>query len=69
MKLRIPRRIKAETPVEEDSEQSDSAEEQDKDKTAVVSSKSSTVSRIFCENNCENNPKNIRDRVENIFQG
>jgi hypothetical protein len=27
------------------------------------------VSRIFCENNCENNPKNIRDRVENIFQG
>lgn len=44
MKLRIPRRIKAETPVEEDSEQSDDDQIQEKDKVPVVTSKTSTVS-------------------------
>lgn len=45
MKLRIPRRIKAEAPVvEEDSEQSEDEQNQDKDKVPVVTSKTSTVS-------------------------
>lgn len=55
MRLRIPRRIKAETPVEEDSEQSDSAQDQDKDKVPVVTTKSSTVSRIFAKFIAKNN--------------
>jgi desulfoferrodoxin (superoxide reductase-like protein) len=41
MKLRIPRRIKAETPIEEDSEQSDDS--QDKDKVPVTTTKTSTT--------------------------
>lgn len=66
MRLRIPRRIKTETPVEEDSEASDSAVDQDKDKVPV-STKSSTVSRILVEINC-GNKKHPRSS-QNIFQG
>lgn len=55
MKLRIPRRIKAELPAEEEDSESDSDEEQDKEANLpvpVVSSKLSTVSLIFAQS-CE----------------
>lgn len=69
MKLRIPRRIKtAELPVEEDSEQSDDAQNQDKDKVPVATTKSSTVSATVTKSGEIKQPKHPR-QSQNIFQG